>query len=96
MAQHYIRFKTMALMGTAPVRLEMIDLILLLAQVCQQRAISHAVQTHDYGKCTSVAVTCLNFPEARSSAQQFIKVFANAGRARSCLASTCVAARRRS
>lgn len=33
MARHYIRFKTMALMCRAPSQMQMIDLILLLAEV---------------------------------------------------------------
>lgn len=35
MAQHYMRFKTMALMSRAPPQLQMIDLIMLLAQVSE-------------------------------------------------------------
>lgn len=36
MAQHYMRFKTMALMCRAPPQLQMIDLVMLIAQVQPQ------------------------------------------------------------
>lgn len=43
MARHYIRYKTMALMCRAPPQMQMIDIILLLAQVCHPEQITDSL-----------------------------------------------------